>query len=167
VALNDLVDRCVVPYYLKMMNRNAVEYGADLVDEIATVGRSITDEDVETLLRSDWRPRVMGAWFSPVHDVQPVRSALLKSLETAGGYLTAPPLAAAAAALSGEGALDSLRIYRAADIAGAWGGASFIDATIEFLGSQPEPGSETSLARPEDHEHLSELLRLVDRLRGA
>jgi hypothetical protein len=148
-----------------MMNRNAVEYGSDLVDEIAIVGRSITDEDVVALLRSDWRPRVMGAWFSPAHDVEAVRSAVLTSLETSGGYLTAPPLAAVAAVLCGNDALESLRIYRAADIAGAWGGASFIDATIEHLGSQPEPGSEESLARPEDREHLGELLGLVDRIR--
>src|SRR4051812_42955914 len=99
-----------------MMSRNAVEYGPRLVDEIASVGRSVTDEDVRALLRSDWRPRVMGAWFAPLHDNADVRSALLVSLESSGGYLTSPPLAVVAGVLCGPDALDSLRIYRAADI---------------------------------------------------
>jgi len=140
-ALSELVERCVVPYYLNMMSCNAVEYGPRLVDEIASVGRSVTDEDVVGLLRGDWRPRVMGAWFAPIHDNADVRSALLASLESSAGRLTSPPLAAVAAVLCGTDALDSLRIYRAADIASQWGAAPFIDATIERLGAVPVLGS--------------------------
>jgi len=167
VALSELVERTVVPYYLSMMATNAVEYGAGLVDEIASVGRAISDGDVVSLLRSDWRPRVMGAWFAPLHDDPDVRTAVLASLESSSGRLTLPPLAAVASVLCGADAVESLRTYRAADIESQWGAAPFVDATIERLGAPPVLESSESLARDEDRRALDELVGLVERLRAS
>jgi hypothetical protein len=55
--------------------------------------RQVTDCDVTLLLDSGWRPRVMGAWFASAR-AERLETALLRSLETSGGSLTAPPLAA-------------------------------------------------------------------------
>ena len=66
----------------------------------------------------------------------------------------------------GTDALESLRRYRAADVSNEWGGAGFIDATIEHLGAEPVVGSEESLARPGDRSDLVSLLDIAERLRS-
>lgn len=167
VVPNQLDQRCVVPYYLKMMATNAVEHGFGLIDEIVTVGQSISDEDVIVLLHSARRPRVMGAWFAPLHDREGVRSALLGSLESSSGRLTSPPLAAVASVMCGVDALASLRTYRAADVAHQWGAAPFIDATIERLSSPSVLDFDEFLARPSDRAGLDELVGLTERLRAS
>ena len=93
-------DRLVAPFYLDMMGTNAIEYAdADLLRSVAAVGRDASVVDVVWLLRGAWRPRVMGAWFSLLHDSDAVTRAVLQSLETSVGSLTAPPLATYAACM--------------------------------------------------------------------
>ena len=93
-------DRLVAPFYLDMMGTNAIEYAdAELLRSVAALGRDASVVDVVWLLRGAWRPRVMGAWFSLLHDSDAVTRAVLQSLETSVGSLTAPPLATYAACM--------------------------------------------------------------------
>ena len=66
-------DRFVAPFYLAMMGTNAIEHAdADLLRRVVAVGRDASVRDVVWLLRGEWRPRVMGAWFSLLHDGEAV-----------------------------------------------------------------------------------------------
>ena len=79
-------DRFVAPFYLAMMGTNAIEHAeADLLRRVVAVGRDASVVDVVWLLRGAWRPRVMGAWFSLLHDSEAVTRAVLQSLETSRG----------------------------------------------------------------------------------
>jgi hypothetical protein len=167
VPLSPLVERCVTPFYLRMMRLNAMKYGLALFDDIAAVGQSVTADDVVTLLRSAWRERVMGAWLATIYDEPLVQTAVLQSLESSAGSLTSPPLATVGVLLCGPESLDSLRRYRIADLANKWGAVGFIDAAIEYLGESPSPDSDESHLRPEDRSNLASLLAVAERLRAA
>jgi hypothetical protein len=93
-GLSALERRCVVPFYLTMMRLNALSYDVPF-DTLREVTRQTTDEEVAQLLGSPWRPRVMGAWLASGRTPR-LEAALLKSLETSAGSLTAPPLATVA-----------------------------------------------------------------------
>ena len=122
-----------------MMGTNAIEYAdADLLRSVVAVGRDASVVDVVWLLRGPWRPRVMGAWFSLLHNSDAVTRAVLQSLETSAGSLTAPPLAVAAVLLAKHEAQGSLAEYVAQDVLHDWGSATFVGAAIEHLGG-PAP----------------------------
>jgi hypothetical protein len=92
--LSHLERRCVEPFYLSMMGLNAlssdVPYGT-----LHDVSQETTDDEVAQLLGSPWRPRVMGAWLASGRALL-LDAALLESLQTSAGSLTAPPLATVA-----------------------------------------------------------------------
>ena len=67
-----------------------------------------------------------------------VIEALLPSLETSLGTLTAPALATAAVLLAEDRALPSLRIYATQDALRQYGAGGFIAAAIEHLGADWE-----------------------------
>jgi hypothetical protein len=167
MPLSPVVERCVTPFYLRMMGLNAMEYGPALVDDIAAVAQSVTADDVVTLLRSAWRERVMGAWLATIHDTPLVRTAVLQSLESCLGALTSPPLATVGVLQCGPESRNSLRLYRIADLANEWGAVGFIDAAIEYLEEPPSPDSDESHLRPEDRSNLASLLAIAERLRAA
>lgn len=128
-------DRFVTPFYLAMMGTNAIEHAeADLLRRVVAVGRDASVVDVVWLLRGEWRWRVMGAWFSLLHDSEAVTQAVLRSLETSGGSLTAPPLAVAAVLLADHEAESALAAYVAEDVLHGWGSAEFVSAAMEHLG---------------------------------
>ncbi|MDA0171825.1 DUF6000 family protein [Solirubrobacter taibaiensis] len=130
-------DRFVAPFYLAMMGTNALQYAeADLLRRVVAVGRDASVVDVVWLLRGEWRPRVMGAWFSLLHDSEAVTRAVLQSLETSHGSLTAPPLAVAAVVLANHEAQSALAAYVARDVLHDWGSAAFVGAAMEHLGMQ-------------------------------
>ncbi len=84
-----------------MMGSNAIQHAdAKLLRSVVEVGRDASVGDVVWLLRGEWRPRVMGAWYSLLHDSEAVTRAVLQSLATSSGSLTAPPLAVAGSALA-------------------------------------------------------------------
>jgi hypothetical protein len=128
-------DRLVKPFYLDMMGINAIQYAdADVLRNVLAVGREASAADVVWLLRSEWRPRVMGAWFSLLHDDEAVTRAVLRSLETSAGSLTAPPLAVAAVLLANHGAAKgALADYLVRDVSHDWGSAGFVGAALEHL----------------------------------
>jgi hypothetical protein len=83
-----------LPFYLKMMGLNALSHQFQLSTP-RDVARRTTDDEVAGLLASDWRPRVMGAWFTSGR-ARRLRVVPPGSLETSLESLTAPPLAAVA-----------------------------------------------------------------------
>lgn len=121
------------PFYMTMMRLNAVRCVVPF-DALRDASRLITDYDVTLLLNSDWRPRVMGAWFASGRAGR-LETALLRSLETSGGSLTAPPLATVAGRGLGVVAVPSLRAYLQRDLEHGWGSASFVAAVLERLGA--------------------------------
>jgi hypothetical protein len=133
--MTDLERRCVLPFYLKMMGLNALRHDA-LLGILREVGRETADDDVAVLLASDWRQRVMGAWLAAGR-TPGLRSALLESLETSRGSLTAPPLATVALYGLGAAAVPSLRIYLRRDLERQLGCASFVAAVLERLDAAP------------------------------
>lgn len=124
-----------MPFYLSMMGLNApghdVPYGT-----LREVARETTDEEVAQLLGSHWRPRVMGAWLASGR-AQRLEAALLKSLETSAGSLTAPPLATVVLHGLGTKAVPSLNTYLWQDLEHQWGSASFVAAVLERLDAAP------------------------------
>ncbi|MFI7626880.1 DUF6000 family protein [Microbispora rosea] len=134
-GLTDLEQRCVVPFYLKMMGLNALGHDVPF-DSLREVARGTTDYEVAELLVSHWRPRVMGAWLASGR-TQRLEAALLESLETSLGSLTAPPLATVALHGLGMKAVPSLKTYLRLDLEHQWGSASFIAAVLERLDATP------------------------------
>jgi len=142
----DLIFRCVLPFYLSLMRTNASDRGFDL-GRLSAVSAETTNDEVIALLRADWRPRVMGAWLSIGRTDEPVTTALLESLETSQGSLTAPPLAVAAVFNASGLALPSLLAYVEKDREHHWGAASFVDAAIAHISESSESAGIDSQAR--------------------
>lgn len=157
-GLSDLERRCVVPFYLKMMGLNAI--GRDVpFDGLLTVARETTDDEVATLLGAHWRPRVMGAWLASGR-AQRLKPALLASLETSGGSLTAPPLATVALHGLAETAVPSLTTYLRLDLEHGWGSASFAAAVLERLGVT----SASAAFDDQDRRHVDSMLLVARRI---
>jgi hypothetical protein len=133
--VTDLERRCVLPFYLKMMRLNALDHDVPL-GILREVGRQTADSDVAGLLAAAWRPRVMGAWLASGR-TQRLGAALLESLETSQGSLTAPPLATVALHGLGAAAVPSLRTYLRRDLEHQLGCASFVAAVLERLDAAP------------------------------
>lgn len=162
-AVDELEERYVQPFYLHMMRLNAVTDGGPHLPVIRDLGSTITAEDVVRLLRREWRPRVMGAWFALFHDPQSVGADLLQSLETSAGSLTSPPLAVVAGHLMGAAAIPSLERYAAQDMALNYGAAGFAAAVVEHLGGTPAAAAATEEARRGVREMLGVVAKLVER----
>ncbi len=161
--MNERDHRCVEPYYQKMMGTNAVRYGEELLPAIVEMSRSTTSDEVVALLRSAWRETVMGAWLSLTRDDAEVTDALLHALSTSSGYLTSPPLAAAAVVLVGSDAFGSLEEYMVRDLAHKFGGYDYAAAAAIHVGlavAGPLPSSEHA-------QEFAQLVLLAERLRAA
>lgn len=135
--LSALEQRCVAPFYLKMMGLNALRHDG-LLSAVREVARETTDSEVAELLALHWRPRVMGAWLASGR-ARRVEAALLESLETSHGTLTAPVLATVALHGLGKAAVRSLKTYLLLDLEHQWGAGSFVAAVLERLDAAP-PG---------------------------
>ncbi|WP_349699582.1 hypothetical protein [Actinopolymorpha sp. B17G11] len=149
-----------MPFYLKLMGLNATWVGGEVWDDLVQVGRTAELDDVVWLLRvGAWRPVVMGAWFSLRFDLGQVGTDVLAALSASEGSLTAPPLAAAAVALTGLSAAPALRGSRART-----DGASYVvlDAALESLGEEPRRE-----VTPRDLVAFAQLLAFARRLRDA
>jgi hypothetical protein len=134
-GLSDLERRCAAPSYLSMMGLNALSHDVPY-GTLREVGRETTDDEVAQLLDSQWRPRVMGAWLASGRTLLP-DVALLNSLETSAGSLTAPPLATVALHGLGANAVPSLNIYLRWDLEHQWASAPFVAAVLERLDAAP------------------------------
>jgi hypothetical protein len=150
----ELLERCVVPFYLNMMRENApTPDGLRLLPLIADVAARTTPDEVALLLAADWRPRVMGAWLAVRFRGGIVEQALLDSMRTCLGDLTAPPLAAGLSVLLGERALPALTDYLDADARQHLGGGGAVAAAIEELGGDPRHGPPSTVDR-QSHQRM-------------
>jgi hypothetical protein len=139
----------VKPIYLSVhMNRPLDHVQALLVSELA---RAASADEILWMLGTRWRPRRVGAWFTLVHSETTLGPALLESLRTSRGYLTAPDLGFAAARRLGEEALPALHEYQSTALRDGLGGLSMITALIESLGGSSDLAPSTD----EDHEALA------------
>lgn len=159
-GLTALEQRCVKPFYLKMMGLNAVHRDIPF-DVLRDLARETSDDEVMILLAADWRPRVMGAWFAAGRALR-LEDALLNSLQTSAGSLTAPPLTTVALHGLGVKAVPSLETYLRRDVEYQLGSASFVAAALELLGTRPAdvPVSD------QDRSALDEMLDVANRLAG-
>ena len=105
-------------------------------DALREVARGTTNDEVAELLAAPWRPRVMSTWLASGR-ARRLEAALLESLETSMGTLTAPPLATVALHGLGAKAGPSLEIYLRLDLEHRWGSASFIAAVLERPDATP------------------------------
>jgi hypothetical protein len=156
-ALGDLEERCVRPFYREVFGLNALSHPVRY-EALAELGRGTTDEEVIALLRAGWRARVMGAWLAAGRDGQEVAQAVLTSLKTSGGSLTAPPLAAVAVFTSGVEAVSALRTYVDVDLQRGHGSAGFIRAALEHVSAGEGP------VQAPDRDALSGMLDVAERL---
>lgn len=153
--------RCVTPFYLKMMGTGAAG-GRVPFRSLGKVARKTSDDEVATLLASDWRRRVMGAWFAAGREYR-LEGNLLKSLETSGGAFTAIPLATVALRGLGTRAAPALYAYLWHDLENRWGAASFVAAVLECLGAPPDG----VLVSRSDREVLDRMLTVAARIAEA
>ena len=140
-TLPEAEKRFVLPYYLKMMGLNAAHADAHL-DPVVLAGVTgsahvVDHETVVRFLRSEWRPRVMGAWYAVCQNREAIQAELMRSLETSAGSLTAPPLAIAAAFLFGAEAIPSLTAYVASEAAARDGSGSFVQMVADHVAGRP------------------------------
>lgn len=161
--LSDAEAKYVQPYYLKMMSLNAIwDAERPPVREVREVSATVPTDVVIDFLRGLWRPRVMGAWYALRQDADLVAEALVESLATSAGTLTAPPLATVTTLMLGEEALPPLNAYAAAAAADPHLGADgFIAAATERLGGTP-----VVEATDQDREHFSKMLAVAETIRG-
>jgi hypothetical protein len=156
-----LIER-VKPFYLGMMGLNGIRADADRIAAIRAAGASVSVDEVYDLLRSEWRPRVMGAWYALLQEPHLVADELGQSMATSAGTLTAPPLATVTALLLGEAALPSLQAYATAAAANSYlGGDGFVAAAMEHVGG-------AGLVEPteQDREYLTMMLAVAEGIRG-
>ena len=159
-GLSELERRCVAPFYLQMMGLNAMSQDAP-VAAVREAGRTTADEQVAELLAGHWRARVMGAWLAAGR-TERLATALLASLETSAGSLTAPPLATVALAGLGRKAAPSLQVYLRFDNENRRGSATFVAAVLERLGD-PQAGIAVDA---DDYRAVAAMLSVATRLAG-
>jgi len=140
-----VIEEFVKPIYLSVnMSAPLDPAQAALVAEKA---RQASIDDVLWMLGTFWRPRRVGAWFTLVHPEPQLDQALLDSLRTSRGYLTAPDLGFAATRRLGPDALPALHEYQSVAERDDLGGLSMITALIESVGGSSKIASSTDRDR--------------------
>lgn len=146
------------PYYLGWMSANALRNRAQL-DRVREAADRISDPEALCLARIvHWRPLVMGAWFALRHPEAEIAAAILASLTSSLGHLTAPPLAVSAVLLSGPSAMPSLVAYHGRDVAHGYGASELIEAAAGHLAA--DAGITSPLQDPSESaaKHFAALL---------
>ena len=151
----------VLRHHLAMMRCNAAGIGDDHLAAFVADGRSLDPIDVVWLLRSSWRERSVGAWWTLLHAGDAaVLDELLRSLVTSGGSLTAPALAVATVRLATrDDAVAALRVYLARDLEEGWGAAGFAIAALAHLGAAGDVP-----VLDDDRADLDAMLAVADRI---
>ncbi|MBL0748791.1 hypothetical protein [Nocardioides baculatus] len=161
MSLTPLEERSVLPFYLNMMGTNARRNATDLWPDLLRAGEDVTLADASWLISSgdrNWRPVVMGAWFSLKFDEHEIGEPLRRAMAESRGSLTAPPLAVACVVLLGRGATDALASYP--DPPDASG--SFVAAARESV-----DGGQAEESTAEDRTAFAEMRAIGTSLRDA
>jgi hypothetical protein len=136
-----VIEDFVRPIYLSVRMTSPLDPVQGLL--VAEKAHQASADEVLWMLATYWRPRRVGAWFALVHREPEIDLALLESLRTSRGYLTAPDLGFAAARRLGRDALPALHEYQAIALRDELGGLSTITALIESLGDSSEIADST------------------------
>lgn len=155
---DELVERCVVPFYLQMMGPHAVVEGLALLPQMARVPNDTTPQEVAILLGGHWRPRVMGSWLAVRFRGQCVEGALEESIRTCRDGESAAPLATAACLVLGLRGIPPLRALTDQ----GWGRHGYVAAALEHLGDAVPPG----IASRRDHEVFEQMMSLAQQLQA-
>jgi hypothetical protein len=161
----DLREKYVIPFYLKMMGFNSVRAPDELLRQIHERARELPPADVHRLLLAPWRPRVMGTWYAIAAPSDDYRDLVHQSLRSSKGSLTAPALMVAVIQYSGPDSLAAIADYERADVANSWGSAGAARAAATILSSalgRPSPLAESS---PDEFQFFRELMSVADRVR--
>ncbi len=89
----------------------------------------------------------MGAWLAVRHADPTVQEALLTSIRTCAGNLTAGPLATAACLVAEDSAVPALAAYLDVDVAQDLGAGGVVAAAIERFGGVPRHGDASEKGR--------------------
>lgn len=153
----------MLPFYLHMMGLNALDHGVASF-ELASVARSVTDDEVVVLLGGAWRMRVMGAWFAAGRSAR-LADPLTDSLASSAGASTAQPLIAVLAHGLGARAVPAVTHYRDRDLENSWGAAGFAAAALEYLAAAAsEPEAEQAAGQARTRQQLQGMLAIARNL---
>jgi hypothetical protein len=125
----------VFPFYLTEMRTNGCRVSDEVWQDLVTVGRRATLDDVLWLLGSGaGRPVVMGAWFGLRFRGDEVGAAILDALRESNDSFTAPPLVVAAVTIVGSDAAAACKRSRERSDEAS---VPYLDAALEHLGAKP------------------------------
>jgi hypothetical protein len=160
--VNKIEADLVKPFYLDMMGLNALRVVDELWLSIVAAGRAVVVSEVSWMLGTgQWRPVVMGAWFSVAVPPELVRDDLLAAMSQSRGSLTAPPLAAAATVVAGPAAVPAMIAYIDFIMAPTRrdGSEDVVAAAVEHLGAE-SPLAPTESGRRAFHDIHGVAMRL-------
>jgi len=160
----DLHERYVRPFYLKMMRLNAVRAPEGMLSEIRNRSQELSPKDVKRLLLAPWRPRVMGTWYAIAAPHDEYEETICTSLRSSKGSLTAPALLAAVVLYAPAEGLEVIAEYARVDLAARWGAAADALAAASMLASERGVSNPLPAATAEDLETFGTLMAVARRL---
>lgn len=169
---DDLRKAYVDPFYLAMMGMNATTADETVLAAVRERATQISPRNVARLLYSEWRPRVMGAWYAVAAPRPELGEVVLQSLRTSTGALTAPALLAATLDYVEAGAVPAVDAaavvddYHRRDVVAEWGAAGLARVAADALAQVT--GTERHLPDPDpaDAEAFEALRAVAKGLRG-
>lgn len=159
--LHPIEGRLVLPFYLDMLESAAINRADERWDELIEAGHGTSLSDVLFLLEfpDNWRPPVMGAWFSLKFGSDEVGEQILSAFERWTMAPTAMPLAIAAATVVGPDAVEALQDFCRRSTTGT---EEFVGAGVLALGATPP-----CTVHPRAVEEWDAMTRIAQRLRDA
>lgn len=161
----NLSEKYVRPFYLKLMGFNAVAASDELLQEVHRRAGELRPAEVEGLLLSPWRQRVMGTWYAIAAPREGYRDVIHQSLRSSQGSLTAPALLVAVIQYSGSDGLAAIADYARADVASSWGSADAARAAAAILSGALGCANPLVASKPDELQRFRELIGVADRVR--
>lgn len=161
---DDLRERYVIPFYLDLMELNALHAQPELFLAVRERATELSTEDVERLLRAPWRPRVMGAWYCIAKQQPELVGRVHSALRGSQGSLTAPPLLTAALCFANESTLAAIADYAGCDAEHEWGAHGAARAAAQILSRRLGVDSPLPSGSGEDLRAMEGLLGIARRL---
>lgn len=162
---DDLRETYVIPFYLDLMDHNALNAQPELLVAVQERAKELSLKDVERLLLASWRPRVMGAWYYMANPRAELVDAVLYSLRSSQGRLTAPPLMSAVVCCGGEEGLAAIADYEAVDAENQWGADGAAQAAAQILSRRLGVDSPLPPGSGEDLWAMEGLLGIAQQIR--
>lgn len=158
------IDVLIAPYYLAMAGWSAPTADDALLASVRAAAGQVGDDTVRTMLRIDWRPGVMGAWFAVAKSDPAFSDDVHDSLLTCHGTLTSVPLVAAILTYPSARTMDVLVGHYCDDMERQLGGAKLLAAAAARHARATRVDSPLPPASAESVETLEDLMRVADSL---